>query len=340
MTPIVAPPPKKMVEPRAAPPGFSVVIAAYQAAATIDECVVSALTQTTPALEVIVVDDGSTDDTAHALAAYRDRIVYLHQENRGKAAAVNAAARRARAEFVSILDADDVYEPRRLEALGELARLRPDLDILMTDAYLEVDGELVGRFSERTPFATVNQSVAIFEDCFVAWPAIRRDRLLELGGFDESPLVAPAEDWECWIRLLHAGSVAGLVDEPLLRYRIHRGSLTSDRLNTLRSRVHILELAAALDLSPAQRAELERYLSRRRNRLLLAQAEQALRSGAPDARRRSLAAARSPEMPAASRLRALAAAAAPRTAARVLAALEARTGSSRTRRPVPTRRGA
>jgi glycosyltransferase involved in cell wall biosynthesis len=340
MTRIVAPPPRQAVAPRATPPTFSVVIAAYQAEATIDECVASALAQTMPPLEVIVVDDGSTDGTARALTAYSDRIVYVRQENRGKAAAVNVAARRAEGEFVSILDADDVYEPTRLEALGELARLRPDLDILMTDAYLEVDGQLVGRFCERTPFATVDQSVAIFEDCFVAWPAIRRDRLLEVGGFDESPLVAPAEDWECWIRLLHAGSVAGLVDEPLLRYRIHGGSLTSDRLNTLRSRVHILEVAASLDLSPPQRAALQRFLRRRRNRLLLAQAEQALRTNAPDARRRSLAAARSAGMPLLARLRALAAALAPRTAARVLGTIEARTGSSRTRRPIPTRRGA
>lgn len=318
-------------------PTFAILIATYQAGATIAECVESAVTQTAGAHEVIVIDDGSTDDTGLALSPYRDRITYVWQENRGKAAAINNGARRATAGFVSILDADDVYEPERLEALSELAVARPDLDILMTDAYLEVENDVVGRFCERTPFATTNQSVAIFEDCFIAWPALRRETLLSLGGFAESPLVSPAEDWECWIRMLHAGCRAGLVDEPLLRYRIGSDSLTGDRLNALRSRVHILELASTLDLSADERRAAEHFLGRRRRRLLLAEAERALRSHDPEARRCSLRAALAAGMPLGSRLRALAAAVAPRAAARRLAAIEARTGHTRIERTIPGR---
>jgi GT2 family glycosyltransferase len=333
---IVAPPPVRALEPAAAPT-FAILIAAYQAGATIVECVESALAQTMRAQEVIVIDDGSTDDTGSALSPYGGRITYIRQQNRGKAAAINNGARRATADFVSILDADDVYEAERLEALSELAAARPDLDILMTDAFLEVENEVVGRFCERTPFATANQSVAIFEDCFIAWPALRRQRLLALGGFDESPLVSPAEDWECWIRMLHAGCVAGLVDEPLLRYRIGSHSLTGDRVNALRSRVHILELASKLDLSGDERRALEHFLGRRRPRLLLAEAEKALRTHDPAARRCSMRAVLAAGMPFDARLRALAAAVAPRTAGRRLAAIEARTGHTRLKRPVPRR---
>jgi hypothetical protein len=321
---------------RAGPvPTFSILVAAYQAETSIAECVESALAQTVAAHEVIVVDDGSTDGTPGRLAPYRDRIVYVRQDNRGKAAAINRAARLTTAEFVSILDADDVYEPERLEALSELAATRPDLDILATDAYLEVDGEVVGRFCERTPFAVEAQSVSIFERCFIAWPALRRERLLALGGFDESPLVSPAEDWECWIRMLHAGCVAGLVDEPLLRYRIRVESLTGDRVNALRSRVHILELAAKLQLTEEERCALERFLGRRRRRLLLAEAERALRAREPGARRRSLAAAVAPGLPGGARLRALAAAIAPRAAARRLVRVEELTGYTRIKRRPP-----
>ena len=336
MSRLVAPAPVGPVVPADAPT-FSILIATFQSRESIVTCVESALAQTVRAAEVIVVDDGSTDGTADALALFAGRITYVRQENRGKAAAINAAARLATAEFVSILDADDVYEPTRIEALTELAVERPDLDILMTDAYLEVEGEIVGRFGEHTPFAKNDQAVAIFEDCFIAWPALRREKLLALGGFDESPLVSPAEDWECWIRMLHAGCVAGLVDEPLLRYRISDRSLTGDRLQALRSRVHVLELAAQLDLSENQRHALEHFLARRRRRVLLAEAEQALRAGSPDARRRSLAVVGSAGMPLRGRVLALAAVVAPRLAGRRLASIEARTGHSRLKRDIPRR---
>src|SRR5207248_4438233 len=116
--------------------------------------------------------------------------------------ALNAAAQAATGEFVSWLDADDAYEPERLAATGELGAQRPDLDILMTDSYLEVDGRVVGRFSDETPFAAVDQRMAILDRCFIGWPAIRRSRLLDVGGFDES--LRTGYDWDFWIRLLFA----------------------------------------------------------------------------------------------------------------------------------------
>lgn len=120
-------------------PTFSVAIAAYQAAGTVGQAVASALAQTLPPVDVAVCDDGSTDEIDAALAPYRDRIVLVRQENRGEAAAKNAAARATSGEFVAFLDADDLYYPERLAALGELAAARPDLDVLTTNADLEVD---------------------------------------------------------------------------------------------------------------------------------------------------------------------------------------------------------
>ncbi len=330
---VLAPPPLSGLQ-RGPTPTFSILIAAYQAAASIAECVESAFAQTARAHEVIVVDDGSTDGTAEQLAPYRDRIVYIRQENRGAAAACNAGARRATGDFVAILDADDTYEPPRLEALAELAQERPDLDILTTDAYVEVDGENAGRFYDETPFAPVDQTLVIFERCFIAWPAVRRSRFLELGGFDESMKIA--YDWECWIRLLNAGCLAGAIDEPLMRYRIggHQ-SLSDNRVAALQDRVRVLERASRLELSDNERAELEFYLRRRRRRALLAELDQALRTHRPDVRRLSLAVAVAPAMTAGTRARAVAAAIAPRAAARRLAWLEERTGHSYAKRRPP-----
>jgi hypothetical protein len=316
------------------PPRFSVITAAYQAAGTIAESVQSALAQTLPAHEVIVVDDGSTDDIDEVLAPVLDRIVFLRQPNRGAPAAMNTGLRAASGDFVVVLDADDAYEPERLEALSELAVARPDLDLLMTDASLVAAGEVVGRFCEHTQFATLEQSVAILGRCFLAWPAVRCRRLIDAGGFDETMRIA--YDWECWVRLLHDGAKAGLVDEPLIRYRIAgSGSLTDNRVAALRDRVRVLERAVQLDLTPEERAEAERFLPRRRRDALLAEAQLALREDAADARRRSLAVAGASGMPARTRLRAAAAALAPRLAAARLERREARTGQSRIRRHIP-----
>ncbi|HEX6702177.1 MAG TPA: glycosyltransferase, partial [Gaiellaceae bacterium] len=155
----VAPPPDGSV-PRGGAPTISIVMAAYQAADTIAEAVASAFAQTVPPLEVIVCDDGSTDDLAAALAPYRGRVVLLHSEHGGAASAWNHALRAATGELVLRFDSDDVLLPGALEALGELAAARPDLDLLSTDVYFDVDGELVGRFYDENPFPVVGQRAA------------------------------------------------------------------------------------------------------------------------------------------------------------------------------------
>ena len=277
MTRFVVPEPVAPVEP-APRSTFSIVIAAYQAAATIGAAVSSALAQTEPALEVIVCDDGSTDDLEQALAPYRDRIRLLRQRNAGAASARNQAARAARGEFVVVLDADDVYDPRRVEALADLATARPDLDIVTTDAYFEKDGEVIGRFNWSNPFAVDDQRARILENCFVGgWPAVRRSRLLAAGGFDQSLRIG--YDWDCWLRLILDGARAGLVDEPLMTYRLHGGSLSANRVESLRERVRLLGKAKAdPSLSRRERRILQRSIRWQRIRL---EREEALAEGRP-----------------------------------------------------------
>lgn len=319
-----------------AAPTFSVVIAAHNAAGTIAEAVESALAQTLPPLELIVCDDGSTDATAAALEPYLDRIVFVRKEQGGPASARNAALEVARAEFVAVLDADDAYFPERLEALAELAIARPDLDILCTDAHLEIEGRSVARFGEECRFEVADQCSAILERCFCAWPAYRRTTLVGAGGFDES--LHTGSDWECVIRLICGGAVAGLVDEPLYRYRVHDLSLTADRVRTLRDRVALLERVGQTHaLRDRERSALARSLATQHASLALTEAEAALRSRSRDARRRALAVARTRAIALRSRAAALAAAFAPEAAARALERREARRGQSRLRRTLPRR---
>jgi hypothetical protein len=225
---------------------------------------------------VIVVDDGSTDDLGSALAPFADRIELLRKENGGGASALNAGAALASGDFLAILDSDDAYHPRRLEALAALARARPDLDLITTDAAFVVDGDEVGSFARYTPFETDRQRTAIFESCFVGgWPAIRLARLREVGGFDEG--LRTGYDWECWARLILAGSGAGMVDEPLYRYRLHSGTLTSSRSSSLWDRVTLLEkIAGTSELRPGERAALRRALRMHRSRAVESEAQEAL----------------------------------------------------------------
>jgi Glycosyl transferase family 2 len=320
--------------PARAAPTFSVVIAVHNGARTIAGAVNSVLAQTVAPAQLIICDDGSTDDTEAAVGAYGDRITYLRKDRGGVASAWNAALQIAEGEFFAVLGADDVYEPERLEALTELALARPHLDILCTDVVFEHHGDVVGRFTTGCPFEVLNQKAAILERCFCIAPATRRELLKTAGGFDES--LRTGSDWECAIRLIHSGAAAGLVDEPLYRYRVEAGSLTSDRIATLRDRISFLERAeSSYELDETERAALERSLARQRNALVLTEAEAALRARADDARSRALAAARRPGIAFRARASAAAAVIAPRAAGRILERRAQKTGTSRLVRSVP-----
>jgi GT2 family glycosyltransferase len=311
---------------RADPPTLSVLIAAYQVADLVGDAVQSALTQTLAPHEVIVCDDGSTDDIEGALAPWREQIVFLRKENGGEASAKNAAARAASGEFVVILDADDTFLPERLEALAELSCARPDLDILTTDAYLELDGRTIRRcYAEGFRFVVDDQRRGILHDNFIfGHAAVRRDRLLAAGGFDESILWAT--DWDCWIRLILGGSRAGLVDEPLARYRLRSGSLSSRRSRMFAGRAQTLEKAAQLPgLRPAEREVVADSLARYRRLLALAEAREALLAGGRGARRRALAVALGSGFGPRTRIKALASALSPAAAGRLLGGRERET---------------
>ena len=266
---------------------------------------------------MIVSDDGSTDDIAGAVAPFKDQIVLVRDENAGAAAARNRGLALASGEFVTFLDSDDAWLPRYLERLGELAAARPDLDLLSTDVFYEADGEIVGRFYEVNHFAVVNQRHAIFRTCFVGWPAARRRLLAAAGGFDESLKIA--HDWDAWARLILSGAKAGLVMEPLARYRLRAGSLASDIPRSLRERVVFLDkLGAHPDIRPDDEAELAAALRFAEGRALLAEAKESLAARQPDARRRALAVARAGGLEWRRRLLGLGAALMPRVVGAVL----------------------
>lgn len=304
------------LQPRSQPPTFSVVIAAYQAERTVAEAVTSALEQVPPPAEVVVCDDGSTDGTGAAVEAFGDRVRLVRRPNGGEAAAKNTAVEAASGEFVVVLDADDTYLPGRLAALSALAVARPDLDVLVTDAWLEVEGRRVRRaYHEQWPFEIDDQRAEILRRNFVlGQAAVRRSRWLEVGGFDER--VALTTDWDFFQRLVLSGSTVGCVAVPLATYRLRPGSLSSDRVGMVLSRIATLERVAARErLSGGERAALEGALVDQRRELLLHRLRAALADGR-HARRSALRLALAPGATPSLRARALAAACLPGVAAR------------------------
>jgi Glycosyl transferase family 2 len=307
-------------------PTFSVVVAAYQVADVIGEALESLRAQTLPPLEVIVCDDGSTDELEGALAPWGNEIVLIRKENGGEASAKNAAAARARGDFIAILDADDVYLPGRLAALAELAQARPDLDILTTDAYLVANGVTVrNNYDDTWRFEVEDQRRAILQRNFVfGHAAVRRTRFVEHGGFDES--IRWTTDWDLWLRMIVSGSAAGCVDEPLALYRLRETSLTAQRRDLLLGKLATLEKARA---NPELREDdlpvLARALASYRRDLALLDLRTAVAAGTPDARRRALEVARGSGYGLRRRLEAAVMAALPGAAARLLRHRAART---------------
>jgi GT2 family glycosyltransferase len=317
MRPIRAPEPAGPL-PQGASPTFSVVIPAYNAAATIGEAVESVLAQTLPPDEIVVCDDGSTDDLDAALHRYLSRITLIRKENGGEGSSKDAASRAANGDFVVVLDADDAFLPERLEAIAELSRARPDLDILTTDAFFELEGRVLRRcYTADWRFEVEDQRRAILERNFVfGAAAIRRRRLLEVGGFDMS--LRYAADWELWIRMILSGSGVGLVDEPLYRYRIGPTALSSQRVPLVRGYITVLErVANRSDLESEERQAVERTIVEKRRDLVQLELRDALASAGADVRPRAVAALRERGLPRRARFKAVAALAAPRLAARV-----------------------
>ena len=328
MANVLTPEPERPVRAGAVP-SFSIVIPAYQAAAFAADAVESALAQSQPPHEVIVCDDGSTDRLAEALAPYSDRIMLIRKENGGLASARNAGVRIASGDFVAFLDADNRFLPKCLEALGGLGAERPDLDILTTDAYLELDGRIYGRYYRgKARFVIDDQRRGIIHQHFIFGNgAIRREALLAIGGYDETVV---AEDTDLFVRMILGGSRAGLVDEPLCVYRIRSGSLASNRPRMLRAATVVLERAGTHpSLSADERRYLSRELAAKRRLATVAEAEEALRGLAPNPRRRSLRIAFGPPgYGLLARGKALGAAVAPALAGRYLERVERATGHS------------
>ena len=201
-------------------PRVSIIVPAYNAEATIAGAIDSALAQQFEGFEVIVVNDGSTDATAHVLDGYRDRIRILQQPNCGSVAARNAAARAAGGEYLAFLDADDLWLPGKLKLTVEALDRSPRAVAVFSDHIAESGGkrEIVQRTNSCPSLAELLSG----GDAIVIYPTtavVRKSVFEECGGFEERFGRPPGfHDTYLWLRLREHGEFVH-VPVPLAIYR-------------------------------------------------------------------------------------------------------------------------
>jgi glycosyltransferase involved in cell wall biosynthesis len=247
---------------------FTVVIPAFNAARTIGSAIRSVLQQTEQDFEIVVVDDGSTDDTSECARSFATdpRVRVIARPNGGPSAARNAGLASARGFYVSMLDADDLWLPEYLEVMGGALDANRDAAFAYTDAWV-LDDETArirrapAMFYQRPP-KTVPDARAFFlllldRNFVYTSVTVRRSVIDEVGGYDED--LSTGEDWDLWLRIVGRGMRPLRPPGVLAIHRNHPSSLANDTRKMTRN---ICEVYRRFAEDPAADVEV-RTLARR-----------------------------------------------------------------------------
>jgi glycosyltransferase involved in cell wall biosynthesis len=261
-------------------PTVSVIMPAYNVAPYIGDAIASALAQTVTDFELLVVDDGSTDDTARIAAAWaaRDpRIRVLRKANGGISSARNHALAHAAGAFIAILDSDDLWEPNYLASQLATLDARPEVDLVTGNArYLGswLDGQLVRPSPDPRPEPDLAQILTDANAVFIM-TVFHRRVYDTIGGFDEA--LRTNEDYDYWLRAAIAGFRFARNDRPLGRYRRRDDSLSASEVRMLQGALRVnRKMHGLLAERPADLALLESQTAWFEAELVAAEARAAL----------------------------------------------------------------
>jgi glycosyltransferase involved in cell wall biosynthesis len=234
------------MKPTMTQPLVSVLIPVYNGAADVGAAIDSALAQRGCRVEVVVVDDGSTDATPQILAGYGDRIRAVRQNNRGAkqlAGTRNHTATLARGDWLAFLDHDDLWQPDKLQRQLEVAE-QNSADVVYTNAQNFGAVERVAAL--RSDPATMPEGdllEPLLRDNFLVMSSVLMKRSLfeAVGGFTETPEVS--EDWDLWLKAAAAGAKFAAIGDPLTLYRWRPGSFSRDYRRVRELRLRTIERA-------------------------------------------------------------------------------------------------
>ena len=200
-------------------PNLSVIIPTYKRANLVSQAIESVLAQTYTDYEVIVINDGSPDNTKEVLASFGDKITVINQENQGVAAARNAAIKLAKGRYIAFLDDDDLWLPNKLEKQIACLESHPNIGLVYSDMFcFDENGTFPDTWSQVNPTPPVQELWILFVRNFIPIPSVvvRRECLDAVGEFDSTTV--PCEDYDMWLRIIEKFPVYFL-NEPLVHYR-------------------------------------------------------------------------------------------------------------------------
>ncbi len=250
----------------------SVIIPSYNRAHTLPRALDSVLAQTRRADEIILVDDGSTDETEQLIKQNYPQVSYHKQENRGVSAARNQAIKQARGDWFALLDSDDAWLPEKLEKQLSLLAQQPEFKLIHSDEIWVRNGVRVNQmkkhaktggqiFQQCLPLCAISPSAAV----------IHRELFGEIGLFDET--LPACEDYDLWLRITARYPVLYCEDALILKYGGHDDQLSQQHWGMDRFRIRALSKCIAQGrLGKQDHLAAERMLQRKL-RILLKGAE-------------------------------------------------------------------
>jgi glycosyltransferase involved in cell wall biosynthesis len=264
-------------------PNVSVIMPAYNVAAYLEQAAVSVLQQRYTDLELIIVDDGSTDRTREIAEDIcrrdRRRVRVITTPNQGPAAARNLALAASQGQFIALLDSDDIWEGEFLECQMAVFAAEPSVDLVTGNArYLgsERHGAPVRPWPDSRPAISLATIIRDEEAVFVM--TVFRRRVYEtIGGFDES--VKGNEDFDYWLRAALAGFRFARTAEPLAWYRRRDDSLSADAIRMLSGAARVCKRARPLCAERSERDLLEQQIAYYETELAAAMVRHALGTG-------------------------------------------------------------
>lgn len=246
----------------------STIIPTYNRAGIVPRAIESALAQTWSDHEVVVVDDGSRDDTPRAVGAYGDRVRYVRQDNAGLPAARNAGVQVATGDAFALLDDDDTWAPDKLAAQVEYLEAHPDIGMVLTEIVrFAPDGSERGRSHRREALpadGAVLPWVLRHPQMIPSTAVYRREVHDAVGGFDES--LRTGEDQDFYLKVALRFGI-GLIERPLTRYAVAADGRMSTAKRTHSDAMFVVErfLREHADELPAELCREARLANYARN---------------------------------------------------------------------------
>jgi len=239
-------------------PKVSVIIPTYNYGQYIEKAIDSVLAQTYQDFEIIVVDDGSTDNTRAILETkYKDKVKYIFQENKGAAAARNRAVKEAKGEYLSFLDADDTFFPDNLQKKIKVLEENPTAGMVYSDGYYIMGNSIRKSSDYHLSAAGAKLHGDIFPMLLSGYKietsaaVVKTECFNKVNGFTEE--LNSLQDYDLFLRISFNFNVL-FIDECLFNSTRHEGSMSSgtSRINTYKAKSHII---TKIEKSYAKRAE-------------------------------------------------------------------------------------